>query len=200
MVCGFPMTCILVDDKADAVRKSRFVGSATNPQISGLEAVLLVHRPALLRFFTSRTRDPAEAEEVLQEIFLRLGRVGPGPIGDPIGYIYRIGLNLVVDRARARQRRTRREEAWGEATTSKLGDDLVDERPSPFAQAAARQRSERIAGVLASMPPGAARAFRMHKIEGLTHREVAERLGITRKGVEKHMTVAFRHLAEELQE
>jgi RNA polymerase sigma factor (sigma-70 family) len=167
---------------------------------SGLEAVLLANHSALLRFFTSRTRDPTEAEEIVQEIFLRLRRAGPGPVGDPLGYIYRIGLNLVVDRARARQRRDKREEAWGEATTQRAGDDLVDERPSPFAELAARQRSERIADAVASLSPGAARVFRLHKIEGLSHREVADRLGITRKGVEKQMTVAFRHLAKELQE
>ncbi len=34
----------------------------------------------------------------------------------------------------------------------------------------------------------------MHKIEGLTHGEVAARLGISRSAVEKHMAVAMTHL------
>lgn len=170
------------------------------PHASGLEAVFLENRSKLVGFFSSRTRDPVEAEEIVQEIFLRIERSGQAPVSDPLGYIYRIGLNLVIDRVRERQRRAKREEAWGQATSRRIGDDLVDERPSPFAEVVARQRSQRIAAVLVSMPPGAARAFRMHKIEGLSHREVAEQLGISRKGVEKHMAVAFRHLAKELQE
>lgn len=178
----------------------RMMPDEGRPRASGLEAVFLANRPKLIGFFTSRTRDPAEAEEIVQEIFLRIERSGQTPVGDPLGYIYRIGLNLAIDRVRERQRRAKREEAWGEANTHRMGDAFIDERPSPFAEVAARQRGQRIASALASMPPGAARAFRMHKIDGLSHHEVADQLGISRKGVEKHMTVALRHLAKELRE
>jgi RNA polymerase sigma-70 factor (ECF subfamily) len=171
-----------------------------SPPPSGLEAMLLANRPKLLGFFTSRTRDPAEAEDIVQELYLRLARVPPGPVTEPMAYLYRMGLNLVVDRARERQRRARREGDWGEVSTHRIGTELVDDSPSPLAELVGRERGQRIADALASMPPGAARAFRMHKIDGLSHREVAEQLGISRKGVEKHMAVAFRHLAKELQE
>lgn len=144
----------------------------TQPCAAGLEAVLLANRPTLLSFFTSRTRNPAEAEAILAEIRLQLGRAGSGPVADPLGHIYRVGLDLAVDRARL----------------------------SRFDAPSAAQRGARIAGVLASMPPGAARAFRLGRVEGLADHEVAAQLGITRKGVEKHMTAAFRHLAKELQE
>ncbi|MGC4252361.1 MAG: sigma-70 family RNA polymerase sigma factor [Sphingobium sp.] len=166
-------------------------------QTSGLAAVFVANRERLLRFFTSRTRDTAEAEEIVQEIFLRLDRVA-GPLGDPIGYLHRIGLNLVVDRARERQRRAARERDWTDSTTTRLGDDYVDEHPSPFTQAAAKERAQRIEGALASLPPGCARVFRMHRIEGMSHSEIALQLGISRKGVEKHMATALRHLAKEI--
>lgn len=161
---------------------------------------MIANRATLLRFFTSRTRDPAEAEEIVQELYLRLGRVPGGPIADPLAYLYRIGLNLVVDHRRAQQRRTQREGDWGDATTSRIGDDLVDEAPSAFTELAAREREQQIAAVVAAMPPGAAEAFMLHKVQGLSHREVAEQLGISRKAVEKRMAVAFRHLTRELQE
>jgi RNA polymerase sigma-70 factor (ECF subfamily) len=171
-----------------------------SPPFSGLEAVFLVNRPRLLAFFTSRTRDPAEAEEIVQEIHLRLGRTRMGPVGDALGYLYRIGLDLVVDRRRARQHRTGRTEERNAAAGEAARDGAdVDGRPSPFAQLLAEQRSQRIAGVLASMPAGAARTFRLHKVEGMSHREIADRMGITQQGVEKNMAVAFRHLAKELQ-
>lgn len=144
----------------------------TQPCAAGLEAVLLANRPRLLSFFTSRTRDPAEAEAILAEIRLQLGRADPGPVADPLGHIYRVGLDLAVDRA----------------------------RPSRFDAPPASRRRARIAGVLASMPSDAARAFQLHRVEGLANHEVAVQLGITRKGVEKHMAAAFRHLAKELQE
>lgn len=136
----------------------------------------------------------------MQEIYLRLGGADAGPIADPLGYMHRIGLNIVIDRVRERERRARREQDWGEATTTRLGEELVDESPSQIAQLLSRERHQRFAGALASMPPGAARVFRMHRIEGLSHKEVADRLGISRKGVEKNMSTALRHLAKELSE
>ncbi|MCI4588936.1 RNA polymerase sigma factor [Sphingobium sp. BYY-5] len=164
---------------------------------SGLAAIFVANRDRLLRFFISRTRDRAEAEEIVQEIYLRLDRAS-GPLRDPVNYLHRVGLNLVVDRARERERRTRREKDWTESTTSRIGEDYVDERPSAFAQLAARKRAEQIGRALATLPPGAARVFRMHRIEGLSHAEVAQQLGISRKGVEKHMATALRHLAREI--
>lgn len=167
---------------------------------SGLQAVLLANRTKLVGFFTSRTRDAAEAEDIVQDLYLRLARLPAGPITDPMAYLYRMGLNLVVDRARERIRRVQREDAWGEISTHRVGNDLVDDSPSPLAELVSRERAQRIADAVASMPPGAARAFRMHKLEGLSHTEVAGRLGISRKGVEKHMAVAMRHLVKELKE
>lgn len=172
--------------------------SGQQPEPStGLAAVFLANRDRLLRFFISRTRDPAEAEEVVQEIYLRLER-STGPLGDPLSYLHRIGLNLVIDRQRERERRNRREQDWIKVTTTRSGDDYVDEQPSPFAELAARERARRIGEVLASLPPGAARVFRMHRIDGMSHAEIAGCLGISRKGVEKHMATALRHLAKEI--
>lgn len=165
---------------------------------TGLAAVFLANRERLLRFFISRTRDPAEAEEVVQEIYLKLERGTGGPLGDPLGYLHRIGLNLVIDRQRERARRNRREQDWIKVTTTRAGDDYVDEQPSPFAEIAARERARLMGEVIASLPPGAARVFRMHRIEGMSHAEIAGRLGISRKGVEKHMATALRHLAKEI--
>lgn len=163
---------------------------------SGLAATFIANRERLVRFFTSRTRDHAEAEEIVQEIYLRLDRT-TGPIGDPVGYLHRVGLNLVIDRSRERQRRERRESEWTDMTTHRVGNDYVDEQPSAFAEIAARQRSAQIGQAIATLPPGAGRVFRMHRIEGLSHAEIARRLGISRKGVEKHMATALRHLAKE---
>lgn len=167
---------------------------------AGLAAEFFARRERLVRFFTSRTRDPHEAEDIVQEIYLKLAGAEAGPIADPLSYMHRIGLNIVIDRARERERRARREQDWSEVTTTRLGEELVDESPSQIAQLLSRERHQRFASALASMPPGAARVFRMHRIEGLSHKDVAERLGISRKGVEKNMTTALRHLAKELSE
>ncbi|WP_223811372.1 RNA polymerase sigma factor [Rhizorhabdus histidinilytica] len=166
---------------------------------AGLAAVLAEHRPQLIRFFTSRTGDAAEAEDVVQEIWLHVARAGGGPIAHPLAYLHRVGMNITLDRLRERRRRERREQGWTDATTATAGNQAVDEAPSPLAVAEGRERIRALAAAIDKLPPGAARVFRRHKLDGLSHAEIAAELGISRSAVEKHIAVALRHLREALE-
>jgi len=160
--------------------------------------VLAAHRPQLVRFFTGRTGSAAEAEDVVQEIWLRTAEPAAGPIANPLAYLHRIGLNIVLDRVRATGRRARRDTGYAESMTTIMGDEAVDDTPSAFDAVAGRQRIAQLAAALAGPPEGAMRVFRRHKIDGLSHAEVAAEFGITRSAVEKHIAVALRHLRKAL--
>jgi len=162
--------------------------------VSELAAAYLQNRPSLLRFLTARTRDPAEAEEILQDLWLRISAATPGPLADPLGYLHRCALNLANDRSRARKRRIRREADWVDATTSRQASEAVDEAPSAEAVADSRQRVTQLAAAIARLPEGAGRVFRRHKLDGQSHAQIAAELGISKSAVEKHMAVALRHL------
>lgn len=58
----------------------------------------------------------------------------------------------------------------------------------------AREETAALASAIAALPQAAGRAFRLHKLDGLSHADVAEQLGISRSGVEKHIAVAMAHL------
>ncbi|MHA3791267.1 MULTISPECIES: sigma-70 family RNA polymerase sigma factor [Sphingomonadales] len=166
---------------------------------AGLAAVLAEHRQQLVRFFTSRTGDAAEAEDVVQEIWLHVARASGGPVAHPLAYLHRIGMNIALDRLREGRRRARREQGWTDAAVSIAGHEAVDETPSPLAVAEGRQRIRALAAAIEKLPPGAARVFRRHKLDGLGHAEIAAELGISRSAVEKHIAVALRHLREALE-
>lgn len=167
---------------------------------AGLAAALAKHRPQLVRFFTSRTGDAAEAEDVVQEIWLHIGRAeGCGPVANPLAYLHRVGMNIVLDRLREGRRRIRREQDWTDSATTCAGKEAVDESPSPLAIVEARERVRALAAAIDRLPPGAARVFRRHKLDGLSHAEIAAELGISRSAVEKHIAVALRHLREALE-
>jgi RNA polymerase sigma-70 factor (ECF subfamily) len=161
---------------------------------SGLAALYLQHRAELTRFLTARTGDPQEAEDVAQEIWLRLQGAAPGPVANGRAYLYRVAQNIVLDRLRERGRRARREMDWRNETVGHGGGEPSDPAPDPEAEAAERETVARVASAIAALPEGARQAFRLHKIEGLAHAEVAARLGISRSGVEKHIAVAMKHL------
>jgi len=166
---------------------------------AGLVAVYDQHRGDLLRFLRARTRDPAEAEDVVQDLWLRLRDLRPGPISNARAYLYQMANNLVLDRARERRRRSLRDQSWSEQSYAlAAGPDgevqTVDPGQGPEAQLVEAEEQRALETAIAELPEGARRAFCLHKIDGLSHAEVAVRLGISRSGVEKHIAVAMKNL------
>jgi len=165
-----------------------------------LGALYGVHRAELLRFLIARTGDRAEAEDLVQDLWLKASRGSSGPMANGRAYLFRMAQNLIVDRARERQRRMRRERLWfdGDAPLAGSSEERID--PSRDAESAMIDREERarLSQAIEMVPDGARRVFELHKLKGLSHAEVAARLGISHSGVEKHMAVAMKYLRRAL--
>ncbi|HKT77645.1 MAG TPA: sigma-70 family RNA polymerase sigma factor [Sphingobium sp.] len=165
-----------------------------------METLYGLHRAELRRLLVARVGDPVEAEDLLQELWLRVRERPDGPIDNGRAYLFRMAQNLVVDRLRERQRRMTRERRWSDEETgfAQPGDDPADQRQSAEAQMIAREEVALLASAIGNLPEGARRAFKLHKLDGLSHAEVAEQLGISKSGVEKHMAVAMKYLRRAL--
>jgi RNA polymerase sigma-70 factor (ECF subfamily) len=166
---------------------------------AGLVAFYDRHRSELLRFLRARTRDAAEAEDVVQELWIRLHELRPGPISNARAYLFQMANNLVLDRVRERRRRSVRDQNWTEqsyvlAPGAEGEMQAVDPGHTPEAQLVEAEEQRALVAAIAELPDGARRAFCLHKIDGLSHAEVAARLGISRSGVEKHIAVAMKNL------
>lgn len=156
---------------------------------AGLKSAFLSSRPALLRFLRARLRDQAAAEDLLQELWIKLESTPTGPVAQPESYLFRMANNLVLDMRRAESRRMRRDEAW---TDSQSGVDRErDDRPSAETILLARERLAAMTLVLDALPERTARAFRMCRIQGLKQKEIAAHLGISVSAVEKHLQRAY---------
>lgn len=169
--------------------------------LSGLSQVYADMRGELLRFLTSRLGDAGEAEEVVQELYLKVQNAPEGPIASPRAYLYRAAQNLALDRVRLRHRRMSRDGEWLASNhLASPNGELVDGRVDAERLLEEQERSEALAAAIETIPPGAGRVFRMHKLQGISHAEIARRLGITRSGVEKHMAVAMAHLRKAMRD
>jgi RNA polymerase sigma-70 factor (ECF subfamily) len=156
----------------------------------------LDHRTSLKRLLTARCGSGDEAEDVLQELYVHLTRQEDAVrIDNPVAYLHRIAINLARDARRGRDRARRRDEQWADASQTVLGMDAIVEYPDAEAVYDGRERLARLASAIAGLPPQCRRVFTLHKLQGLTHAEVAASLGISRSAVEKHMHVALKHLA-----
>ena len=159
----------------------------------------LSRRPDLVRFFTQRLRSVAAAEDLVQDIYLRLAAQDGGVvIHNPVGYLYRLGSNLMLDRLRGERRAAVREGAWLDSNSTRVGVDEVAEDPSAEQALVAKQRLEVVVAALRDLPDQTQRVFRMHKFDGMSHPEVAQALGISRSSVEKHVMAALKLLSARL--
>ena len=163
-----------------------------------LEAYLS-RRPDLVRFFSQRLRSAAAAEDLVQDIYVRLAAQDGGVvIHNPVGYLYRLGSNLMLDRLRGERRAAVRESAWLDSNSTRVGLEPVAEDSGAEHAIVAKQRLEAVIAALRELPDQTQRVFRMHKFDGMSHPEVAEALGISRSAVEKHVMAALKLLSARL--
>ena len=82
-------------------------------QPGGLEGLFALHRDELLRFLTARCGNPEEAEDHLQDLWIKVStQQAAGPIANGRAYLYRMANNLVLDQVRGRHRAMRRYRDW----------------------------------------------------------------------------------------
>lgn len=158
--------------------------------------IYLERRSNLVRFFAARTGSLIVAEDLAQELYVKLATRDPAVIAveNPIALIYRAATNLILDRVRGETRAVARDAAWRHtAHVTYGGEDIATEPPADDA-VASRQRLRQLVTAVEDLPPRMQRAFRLHKLEGRSHAETARVMGLSVKSVEKHVSAALKAL------
>jgi RNA polymerase sigma-70 factor (ECF subfamily) len=131
-------------------------------------------------------RDERRAEELLQDVFVRVWRALPDFRGESaLGtWIHSIALRTALDRARQDRRREERERTAGENR--------------PVAVAPGGAEAVDLGRAIAALPDGQRRMFILHAIEGYRCREIADRLGVATGTVQSQVFRAREKLKEVL--
>ena len=153
-------------------------------------------RSDLVRVFASRLRSRARAEDIVQSMYEKVAAAPDEEIAEPLAYLYRMGTNLLLDEARQQKRQAARENAWADLQGAKIGGVRASDMPSPEQAAAARARLQRLLAAVETLPPQPRRAFTLHKLDGFSHAETAQTMGLSQSAVEKHVSLAIRLLVE----
>lgn len=157
-----------------------------------LLSAYMQRREDLVRYFRVRLRSDEAAEDLVQDIYLKIADPPAEPIDNPAAYLYRLGTNLMLDRIKVRRRAEARDAQWHGAHVSDVGGaQIADEAPADEA-AAAKLQLGKILEAVKSLPPAAQQAFRLHKLEGLSHAQTAEAMGVSRSSVEKYMMASLK--------
>ncbi|WP_244489646.1 RNA polymerase sigma factor [Sphingomonas yabuuchiae] len=156
----------------------------------GLEGRFMEARPLLRRLLAARLGSPDEAEDALQDLWLRVSGLDAGQIEQPIPFLCRMATNMATDRRIAAARRGVRDGAWEEVQPQSA------EYADPERIAAGRSELAQAHAMIARMPDRMREAFTLFRFEERPQRDIAEQMGITVSAVEKLLRRAYQFLQE----
>lgn len=135
-----------------------------------------------------------DREEAEQEASLRMLQMAQRQtILNPLHLLRRIARNLVIDQLRYNQRKV-------QAETAPEIEVLACPQPSPEQAIMARERLSRAMSVIQAMPERRREAFLLHRIDGLSYAQIARKMSVSPKAVEKHMALAMLDLARGMEQ
>jgi RNA polymerase sigma-70 factor (ECF subfamily) len=146
-------------------------------------------------------RTPSEAEEVLEDVFWevwsRAERFDPLR-GSPLAYLLLLARSRALDHVRARQRREARILPLGSIEELDRAGGPGESRPSPLEHTLATETGKRVRAALAELGDEQRKAIELSFFGGLSHSEIAERLGIplgtVKSRIRRGLVVLRRHV------
>ena len=146
------------------------------------------YRTALLSFYQRRMPPGADREDLVQEVFLRLARREDlAGVENIDGYLFHAAANVLTDWRRKQV--THRAAAHGE-----LPDGLEDVGFSAERVLIGKETVRSLVAALGALPERTRAVFMLYHFQGLSHADIARRLGIAIRTVEDHMARANTHL------
>jgi len=171
-----------------------------------ISEIVAEERSRLRNFIRRRVPDPADAEDVLQDVFCKLVEANRllMPIDHVTGWLFRVARNRITDLFRKR-----REVTFGDAEAFDFGDEdgdvlgIEDLLPSPDAGPEALYvRSmllDELELALDELPDEQREIFIAHELEGRSFKELSAESGVNINTLLSRKRYAVLHLRERLQ-
>lgn len=146
------------------------------------------YAPRLKSYMMRQGADPNTAEELVQETLLAVWRKATlytGEKGSPTTWIFTIARNLRIDRLR-------REVPW--QALPEGHDETPSDEIAPDEAVNLDERRARVRRAMAELPPEQHEVITLAFVDGLSHNEIAERLGLPLGTVKSRMRLAYQKM------
>lgn len=150
----------------------------------------------ILHFLRKRTDNPSDAADMAQDVFTQwLDHRDHSLIEQPRAYLFQMARNLLRDHWRRQKVR----QTVNVEQHESVDIEHNDEKNEPLEAAQRLQHLQQLKEVLAELSPKRREALMLHRFEGLSQAQIAERMGVSVSMVEKHIAFALLHCKQRLQ-
>lgn len=167
---------------------------AANGDVEAFKALFQTYAPRVKSYMLRQGADASTAEELAQETLLTVWRKASlysDDKGSATTWIFTIARNLRIDRLR-------REVAWQPLPED--NDQQPSPDPAPDEELSERERGERVRAMLAELPSDQAEVVTLAFVEGLSHSEIAAKLGLPLGTVKSRMRLAYQKIRDALED
>jgi RNA polymerase sigma-70 factor (ECF subfamily) len=185
----------MVERNESGRRNTGITGAGALMAVSGVNAwfirEVLPLEAQLMQFLRRCVRNESDAADLRQDVYVRVYEAALKQVPNPVRpFLFTTARNLVVDRVR-------REQVVSIEAVADLDElEIALDEPGPERSVAARQELRRLQAALDQLPPRSRQAMVLRKIEGLSRREIAARMGIAEQTVAEYLASGALVLAE----
>lgn len=170
----------------------KIITDLTSEKDSSLEELFNYYYPRLYNFSKSFLKIEESIDDILQEVFIKVwqNRKNIKSKDTFNAYIFTITRNLLLNELRSRLN--------NQKTRVEIQKLSVAEEYESFEQTEYEDLKEKIEKVIDELPSRQKEIFMLSRTEGLSHKEIAEKLQITTKTVEYHITQSTAFIKQKL--
>jgi len=155
----------------------------------------------ILHYLRKRTDNASDAADMTQDVFTQwLGYRDQASVEQPRAFLFQMARNLLRDH-------WRRQKVRQGVFAEQLGEPgeveahvTTTQSNEPLARAQQQQHLERLSDVLDELSPRRREALMLHRFDGLSQAQIADRMGISVSMVEKHIAFALLHCKRRLEQ
>ncbi|MDE8650190.1 RNA polymerase sigma factor [Novosphingobium album (ex Liu et al. 2023)] len=143
---------------------------------------ILRHEPSLRRWLRRTGVQASDIDDIVQQTYCKLSELDSvAHIIDARAYFFATARSFLLQRLR------RDRVVHIQAASDQIDNQAVDQAPSPERMVGARSELNKVFEVIAALPKRYREVIELRRIEGLSQKETAKRLGLTEKSVENSL-------------
>ena len=139
----------------------------------------------LVGYFSKTLNDTEAAKDVVQETYLRISAMGEraDAVLEPRAFLYQTAKRIIIDQWRKNRHFS--------SVELHEAEQISIDHEEPLEHLLSSNRMKTLHHAIIALPPRCQEAFRLHKFDGYSHKEIAQIMGISKNAVEKHIIKAL---------